>query len=145
MYKERNHMTALLIILTALVLLGLGYRLYGSWLEKEWGVDPKKATPAITKKDGIDYVAAKPVVLMGHHFPPSRAQARSTARSRLPSSDGSPFSYGASSAAFSSAAFRISAPCSHRSDTAASLSVRSSRIPWASARRSCSSSSRCSF
>ncbi|MBR1884879.1 MAG: carbon starvation protein A [Schwartzia sp.] len=61
-------MTALLIILTALVLLGLGYRLYGSWLEKEWGVDPRKATPAITKKDGIDYVAAKPVVLMGHHF-----------------------------------------------------------------------------
>ena len=61
-------MTALWIILSALVLLGAGYKLYGSWLEKQWGVDPEKETPAITKKDGIDYVAAKPVVLMGHHF-----------------------------------------------------------------------------
>ena len=62
------HMTALFIILAALALLGLGYKLYGSWLEKEWGVDPKRQTPAITKEDGVDYVAAKPVVLMGHHF-----------------------------------------------------------------------------
>ena len=61
-------MTALFIILAALALLGLGYKLYGSWLEKEWGVDPQRQTPAITKEDGVDYVAAKPVVLMGHHF-----------------------------------------------------------------------------
>ncbi|MBP5199742.1 MAG: carbon starvation protein A [Schwartzia sp.] len=61
-------MTALFIILSALVLLGLGYKFYGSWLEKEWGVDPQRETPAITKEDGVDYVAAKPIVLMGHHF-----------------------------------------------------------------------------
>ena len=61
-------MTALFIILSALVLLGLGYKFYGAWLEKEWGVDPQRKTPAITKEDGVDYVAAKPVVLMGHHF-----------------------------------------------------------------------------
>ena len=61
-------MTALFIILSALALLGLGYNIYGSWLEKEWGVDPQRQTPAITKEDGVDYVAAKPVVLMGHHF-----------------------------------------------------------------------------
>ena len=61
-------MTALFIILSALALLGLGYKLYGAWLEKQWGVDPEKETPAFTKEDGVDYVAAKPIVLMGHHF-----------------------------------------------------------------------------
>ena len=41
---------------------------YGSWLAKEWGVDPSRETPAKTMEDGVDYVAAKPAVLMGHHF-----------------------------------------------------------------------------
>ena len=61
-------MTALLIILAAIVCLVLGYRFYGSWLEKQWGIDPSRKTPAYEKEDGVDYVAAKPAVLMGHHF-----------------------------------------------------------------------------
>ena len=61
-------MTALLIIIAAIVLLVLGYVFYGSWLAKQWGVDEKKSTPAVTMEDGVDYVAAKPAVLMGHHF-----------------------------------------------------------------------------
>ncbi|MBQ2627069.1 MAG: carbon starvation protein A [Eubacterium sp.] len=61
-------MTALLIILAAIVLLVIGYMTYGSWLAKEWGVDPTRETPAKTMEDGVDYVAAKPAVLMGHHF-----------------------------------------------------------------------------
>ena len=32
------------------------------------GIDPKKSTPAVEMEDGVDYVAAKPAVLMGHHF-----------------------------------------------------------------------------
>ena len=59
---------ALLIILAAIVLLVLGYVFYGSWLAKQWGVDPERKTPAVELDDGVDYVAAKPVVLMGHHF-----------------------------------------------------------------------------
>ncbi len=59
---------ALLIILAAIVLLVLGYVFYGSWLAKQWGVDPSRKTPAVELDDGVDYVAAKPVVLMGHHF-----------------------------------------------------------------------------
>ncbi len=59
---------ALIIILAAVVLLFLGYIFYGSWLAKKWGIDPKRDTPAVTEKDGVDYVAAKPAVLMGHHF-----------------------------------------------------------------------------
>ncbi len=59
---------AIIIILAAIVLLVLGYVFYGSWLAKQWGVDPTKKTPAHEMADGVDYVAAKPAVLMGHHF-----------------------------------------------------------------------------
>lgn len=61
-------MTAILIIVVAIILLLVGYVGYGSWLAKQWGVDPSKSTPAIEMEDGVDYVAAKPAVLMGHHF-----------------------------------------------------------------------------
>ena len=61
-------MSAILIIVVALVLLLIGYVGYGSWLAKQWGIDPKKSTPAVEMEDGVDYVAAKPAVLMGHHF-----------------------------------------------------------------------------
>ncbi len=61
-------MTALLIILAAVALLVIGYVCYGSWLAKQWGIDPTKKTPAYEKQDGVDYVPAKPAVLMGHHF-----------------------------------------------------------------------------
>ena len=61
-------MTALLIILAAIVLLVIGYIFYGSWLAKEWGIDPERKTPAVTMEDGVDYVKAAPQVLMGHHF-----------------------------------------------------------------------------
>ena len=61
-------MTALLIIIAAIVLLLAGYIFYGSWLAKQWGIDPTRKTPANEKTDGVDYVPAKPAVLMGHHF-----------------------------------------------------------------------------
>lgn len=61
-------MTALLIIIAAIVLLLAGYVFYGSWLAKQWGIDPARKTPANEKTDGVDYVPAKPAVLMGHHF-----------------------------------------------------------------------------
>ena len=61
-------MSALVILLIAVVLLALGYIFYGSWLAKQWGVDPNRETPAHTSYDGKDYVPANPAVLMGHHF-----------------------------------------------------------------------------
>ncbi len=61
-------MTALLIIIAAIVLLLCGYVFYGSWLAKQWGIDPTRKTPANEMTDGVDYVPAKPAVLMGHHF-----------------------------------------------------------------------------
>jgi carbon starvation protein len=61
-------MSAILIILAAIVLLVIGYVFYGSWLAKQWGIDPERKTPAVEMEDGVDYVPAKPAVLMGHHF-----------------------------------------------------------------------------
>ena len=61
-------MTALLIIIAAVILLIAGYVFYGSWLARQWGIDPTRKTPAYEKEDGVDYCAAKPAVLMGHHF-----------------------------------------------------------------------------
>ena len=61
-------MTALLIILAAIALLFCGYVFYGKWLSKQWGIDPENKTPAQKMPDGVDYVEAKPAVLMGHHF-----------------------------------------------------------------------------
>ncbi len=61
-------MIAILIIVAAIILLVLGYIYYGSWLAKQWGVDANRTTPAVELEDGVDYVAAKPIVLMGHHF-----------------------------------------------------------------------------
>ena len=60
--------SAIIILLIAVALLALGYIFYGSWLAKQWGVDPNKETPAHTSYDGKDFVPANPAVLMGHHF-----------------------------------------------------------------------------
>ncbi|MFO7937419.1 MAG: carbon starvation protein A [Kiritimatiellia bacterium] len=44
------------------------YRFYGSLMEKLFGVDTSRKTPAVSRNDGVDYVPARPAVLFGHHF-----------------------------------------------------------------------------
>lgn len=61
-------MSAILILIIAVALLACGYIFYGSFLAKQWGVDPSHETPAHTSYDGKDFVPANPAVLMGHHF-----------------------------------------------------------------------------
>ena len=61
-------MSAVLILLGGIVCLALGYFIYGAWLEKQWGVDNSRPTPAHTQRDGVDFVPAKAPVLFGHHF-----------------------------------------------------------------------------
>ena len=61
-------MNAAVILLVSVALLATGYVFYGSWLAKQWGIDPSQKTPAHELEDGIDYVPAKAPVLMGHHF-----------------------------------------------------------------------------
>lgn len=61
-------MTPILVFIIGAVLLALGYIFYGSWLAKQWGVNPARETPSHTRFDNKDYVPAHPAVLMGHHF-----------------------------------------------------------------------------
>ncbi len=61
-------MSALLLILIAIVIFVAAYLTYGKWLAKQWGIDPSVTTPAHEMEDGVDYCPAKTPVLMGHHF-----------------------------------------------------------------------------
>ncbi|MBO6097674.1 MAG: carbon starvation protein A, partial [Bacteroidales bacterium] len=47
-------MVSLLISMVALV---LGYVIYGAFVDRVFGPDPKRKTPAITKADGVDFIA----------------------------------------------------------------------------------------
>jgi len=61
-------MPAALLLGIALIALIAAYILYGGFLARTFNIDGSKTTPAHTKSDGVDYVPAKPPVLMGHHF-----------------------------------------------------------------------------
>ncbi|MDR2786124.1 MAG: carbon starvation protein A [Treponema sp.] len=61
-------MNGLLMLIIAAVVLLLAYLLYGRWLAKKWGIDPKKPTPAHEFEDGVDYVPTRPSVVFGHEF-----------------------------------------------------------------------------
>lgn len=61
-------MNSLVLLLIGIVLFIAAYTIYGGYLVKEWGIDPKKKTPAYTLRDDIDYCPANAKVLLGHHF-----------------------------------------------------------------------------
>ncbi|TZE82150.1 carbon starvation protein A [Calorimonas adulescens] len=61
-------MSAVILLVGAIILLVLAYIFYGGWLAKQWGLQPDKDTPAHTMYDGVDYAPAKAPVLLGHHF-----------------------------------------------------------------------------
>ncbi len=62
-------MNSLGLVLVSAVLLFLAYRFYARKLESIWQIDPKRATPAFSKFDSIDYIPAKNwLILFGHHF-----------------------------------------------------------------------------
>ena len=61
-------MNTAVLLVASVVYFALAYFLYGRFLNRRFGVDPSRPTPAHTDADGIDYAAAKPMVLFGHHF-----------------------------------------------------------------------------
>ena len=61
-------MNGLVMMLIAIVVLGGGYLLYGRWLAKTWGIDPKAKTPAYELRDGVDYEPADTHIVFGHQF-----------------------------------------------------------------------------
>ncbi|MDK2824700.1 MAG: carbon starvation protein [Clostridia bacterium] len=61
-------MSASIIAIISIVLFLVAYFVYSKKLERDWGIDDSKVTPAHRLQDGIDYVPAKAPVLLGHHF-----------------------------------------------------------------------------
>ena len=61
-------MNGLVIVLIAIVLLAAGYLLYGRWLAKKWGIDPKAETPAVKNEDGEDFVPSSKFTVFSHQF-----------------------------------------------------------------------------
>ena len=61
-------MNTLVIVLIAVVVLGLGYVLYGRHIAKKWGIDPKAETPAVKYNDGKDYVPTNGWTVFSHQF-----------------------------------------------------------------------------
>jgi carbon starvation protein len=51
-----------------LLFIALGYFLYGSWVAKQFHLDPNAVTPAHTHRDDVDYVPTNPFYLFAQHF-----------------------------------------------------------------------------
>ena len=61
-------MTGLTMIVITLAALAVGYFGYARWLEKTWGIDPKKPTPAVRLNDGRDFAPASRWTVFAHQF-----------------------------------------------------------------------------
>ena len=61
-------MNGFLMLVIAIIVLLAAYLIYGRWLAKTWGIDPKAKTPAYEMADGVDYVPADTNVVFGHQF-----------------------------------------------------------------------------
>lgn len=61
-------MNTLVIVLIAAVVLMAAYLLYGRWLAKKWGINPKAQTPAVKYNDGKDYVPTNGWTVFSHQF-----------------------------------------------------------------------------
>ena len=61
-------MNTLVIVLIAAVVLVAAYALYGRWLAKTWGIDPKAQTPAVKYNDGKDFVPTNGWTVFSHQF-----------------------------------------------------------------------------
>jgi len=61
-------MNGIELVLIALIIYVIAYKLYGGFLSNRLEVNNNKQTPAHTMSDGVDYCPAKAPILLGHHF-----------------------------------------------------------------------------
>lgn len=61
-------MNGLTMMIIAIVVLAGAYLIYGRYLARQWGIDPKAKTPAYELRDGNDYEPADTNVVFGHQF-----------------------------------------------------------------------------
>ena len=68
MKREDESMNGLLLLGIAIVILVAAYLLYGRYLVKTWGIDPRAKTPAVRKDDGTDFVPSNKWSVFAHQF-----------------------------------------------------------------------------
>ncbi len=61
-------MNLALLGLGFVVLLAVGYRLYGGWVARQFALDDQYVTPAHKVNDGVDFVPTRPFYLFAQHF-----------------------------------------------------------------------------
>ena len=61
-------MNTLVIVLISAICLASAYVLYGRFLAKKWGIDPKAKTPAVVHADGQAYVPTDGWTVFSHQF-----------------------------------------------------------------------------
>ena len=61
-------MNSIWIVLIVALWFFLGYRFYGSFIERKLKISDRNKTPAVSKRDNVDYSPSKKIILFGHHF-----------------------------------------------------------------------------
>ncbi len=61
-------MSLSLLAIIVVVILTLGYTLYGRLIARQYNLDDGKRTPAVEVNDGVDYVPTPRFFLLGQHF-----------------------------------------------------------------------------
>src|SRR5512134_3309973 len=64
----RDVMSLTLLAVLVVVVLTLGYTLYGRLIARQYALDDQKPTPAVQVNDGVDFVPTKRFYLLGQHF-----------------------------------------------------------------------------
>ena len=67
--QRGESINAIWIVVAALCVFSIGYRFYSKFIaEKVLRLDPTRATPAVLRNDGLDYVPTDKWIVYGHHF-----------------------------------------------------------------------------
>src|SRR5690349_2099334 len=67
--RRGESISALWIVFASVSIYLVAYRYYGLFIaNKVLGIDPTRATPAVLRNDGLDFVPTNKHVLFGHHF-----------------------------------------------------------------------------
>ncbi len=56
------------VVLISILIFILGYLFYSRFVAREFQLDDNAVTPAMKVNDGVDYVPARPALLIGQHF-----------------------------------------------------------------------------
>ena len=106
-------MNGVVIMVISIVVLGGAYLLYGRYLAKKWGIDPKAKTPAYEMEDGVDYVPTDKGVVLVINLHQLQVLVQLMVQFRLQFLAGCLFCYGCLLVAFSLVQFKIFLRCMH--------------------------------